>query len=172
VCHACEHTRRSVGLSAEPKRRSVCRAKSPFEMEAYRPSCSDTCPREFARIVHDCIKSNPSMRPNAADVVHRLNLAIERLCPLKPGADDPVSTGAPGMPRGPSTPSDLGRNAASARSSNGGSHHGRGSDRHRPNSANGYQRPIHANTTALRATKPKNATSWIPRCFARSSVYE
>lgn len=64
---------------AEKKRR---RARTPFDMDAYRPSCSNTCPSEFAMIVHDCIKSNPEKRPSAAEVCSRLNHALSTLCPL------------------------------------------------------------------------------------------
>jgi hypothetical protein len=59
-----------------------CRARSPFDMDAYRPSCSNTCPSEFAMIVHDCIKSNPEKRPSASEVCSRLNHALSTLCPL------------------------------------------------------------------------------------------
>ena len=50
-------------------------------MDYYRPSCSDSCPAEFAKIVHDCIKSNPTKRPTATDVCKRLNDALNALFP-------------------------------------------------------------------------------------------
>lgn len=73
-----------------------CRAKSPFDMDAYRPSCSNTCPIEFAMIVHDCIKSNPEKRPNAAEVCSRLNHALSTLCPLNSTRNPAAGTSANG----------------------------------------------------------------------------
>lgn len=70
-------------------------------MDYYRPSCSDSCPVEFASVVHDCIKSNPVKRPSAADVCNRLNAALATLFP-SPGGPGYYPAGAhPGVTHPP-----------------------------------------------------------------------
>eukprot|EP00892_Ulva_mutabilis_P007987 jgi/Ulvmu1/5560/UM023_0097.1 len=80
---------------AEKRRRKT---KDPFKMNYYRPSCSDSCPTEFATIVHDCIKSNPIKRPSAVDVCNRLNAALASLFPAPPPPGQPAAPAVVGTP--------------------------------------------------------------------------
>ena len=50
----------------------MCSVKLPQHMDGYRPSCSPSCPKDFAAIIHDCLSSTPENRPSAGDVVARL----------------------------------------------------------------------------------------------------
>lgn len=71
-------------------------------MDYYRPSCSDSCPVEFAQVVHDCIKSNPAKRPSAANVCERLNAALATLYPA-PSSGPPAVPPPSGPMLGPGT---------------------------------------------------------------------
>lgn len=137
---------------------AVCRARSPFDMDAYRPSCSNTCPSEFAMIVHDCIKSNPEKRPNASEVCSRLNHALSKLCPLHSTRNPSVATGSNGNGTLPPPPNGI--NSDHRNSSIVGSMLGS-----RYGSAPGGDQTVkqrHANTVS---TRPQKNSNMLMRCF-------
>ena len=45
-------------------------------MADVQPSCSANCPPHLARLIADCVATDPEARPDCADIVNRLNDAI------------------------------------------------------------------------------------------------
>jgi serine/threonine protein kinase len=56
----------------------LCRKeRSPSSTRAdLRPVCDESCPKGLSDLIHECLQFSPSKRPNANDIVTRINDAV------------------------------------------------------------------------------------------------